>query len=474
MKGTIVADYKQLWKDTLRRIQADLAAEGKEEEFGKWFQPVTFESFDMHTHQLLLRVPGRAYIDQIEKNHLRVFAKALIAAYGKGVKLNYRIVVVKEDNETVVEASDPEIVAPRGNASQKQSKLPEVDPQLTPSLNFKNFIEGESNKLSRSVGLNIAEHPRSSKFNPFFIFGPSGCGKTHLITAIGLRAKELYPNLRVLYVSARTFRQQYTSAVTDNKVNDFIAFYQTLDMLIVDDIQEWASQEKTQDTFFHIFDYLFRRGKRIILASDRSPAQLRGMHERLITRFVCGATCELMKPNMQLCVDILKNKIVHDGLVPLFPEEVIMYIATTVVNSSVRDLQGIINSLMVYSIAGSTEIDLPLAEKVIKRIVAFTDDTPVTLDNIVDSVCLVCSVTPQDINSKSRKKDITEARQIVMYLAQTLTNMPATRIGRLVGGRDHSTVAHSCRKIKVALEKDKQLRQLVGKIKKEIKAATAK
>lgn len=466
-----MADYKQLWKDVLKRIQADLSAEGKEDEFNKWFSPITFESFDTHTHQLILCVPGRAYTDYIEKNHLRVFARALIAAYGKGVKLNYRIVVVKD--ETVVEETDTEIVAPRSNASQKQPSLPDIDPQLTPSLNFKNFIEGESNKLSRSVGQSIAEHPKSSKFNPFFIFGPSGCGKTHLITAIGLRAKELYPNLRVLYVSARTFRQQYTSAVTDNKVNDFIAFYQTLDMLIVDDIQEWSSQEKTQDTFFHIFDYLFRRGKRIILASDRSPAQLRGMHERLITRFVCGTTCELMKPNMQLCVDILKNKIARDGLVPLFPEEVIMYIATTV-NGSVRDLQGIINSLMVYSIAGSTEIDLALAEKIVKRIVSFAEDTPVTLDNIVDSVCLICSVTPQDINSKSRKKDITEARQIVMYLAHTMTNMPATRIGRLVGGRDHSTVAHSCKKVKAELEKNKQLRQLVNKIKKEIKDSTAK
>jgi len=468
-----VADYKLLWEDTQQRILADLSAEGKEEEYNKWFRPVTFESFDTQTHQLLLRVPGRAYIDHIEKNHLRVFAKALIAAYGKGVKLNYRIVVVKEANETVVEASDPEMVAPRANASQKQSKLPEVDPQLAPSLNFKNFIEGESNKLSRSVGLNIAEHPRSSKFNPFFIFGPSGCGKTHLVTAIGLRAKELYPNLRVLYVSARTFRQQYTTAVTENTVNDFIAFYQTLDILIVDDIQEWASQEKTQDTFFHIFDYLFRRGKRIILASDRSPAQLRGMHERLITRFICGATCELMRPNKQLCVDILKNKIAHDGLTGLFSDEVIEYIATTV-TGSVRDLQGIINSLMVYSIAGNTEIDMPLTEKVIKRIVSFVDDTQVTLDNIIDSVCLICNVTSQDINSKSRKKDITEARQIVMYLAQTLTNMPATRIGRLVGGRDHSTVAHSCKKVKKALVTDKQLNQLIDKIKKEIKDSTAK
>lgn len=469
-----MADYKKLWDDTLQRIQAALAAEGNGEEYSKWFLPVTFESFDTQTLQLILRVPGRAYIEHIEKNHLRVFAKALIASYGKGVKLNYRIVVVKEANETVVEASETEMIAPRGNASQKQSNLPEVDPQLTPNLNFKNFIEGESNKLALSVGLHIAEHPKNSKFNPFFIFGPSGCGKTHLVTAIGLRAKELYPNLRVLYVSARTFRQQYTSAVTDNKVNDFIAFYQTLDMLIVDDIQEWASQEKTQDTFFHIFDYLFRRGKRIILASDRSPAQLRGMHERLITRFICGATCELMRPNKQLCFDILKSKIAHDGLEGLFPEEVIMYIATTV-NGSVRDLQGVINSLMAYSINGNcTTIDMALTEKVIKRIISFVDDTQVTLDNIIDSVCLICNVTSQDINSKSRKKDITEARQIVMYLAQTLTNMPATRIGRLVGGRDHSTVAHSCKKVKQALATNSELCQLVENIKKEIKDSMAR
>lgn len=457
-----MADYKQLWDNALSNIHQSLNAMGKENEFNDWFSPIVFESFNKDTHRLLLQVPSSTHSEYIESKYLQLLAKELIPVFGKKLTLGYRITVDRQNNQTVVEEQQREMVKARASGIKKTSDLPEVDSHLDPHLNFKNYIEGESNKLSRSVGVTVAEHPRNIKFNPMFIYGSSGVGKTHLINAIGVRAKELYPNLRVLYVSARTFQQQYTTAVPQNTVNDFIAFYQTLDVLIVDDIQEWATSPATQNTFFHIFDSLFRHSKRIILVSDRSPAQLRGMHERLITRFACGVTLEVEKPNAQLCADILRSKIGRDGLSAMIPEDVINYIAETV-RGSVRDLHGVINSLMVYSIVDNADIDLKLAEKIMRRVVNVSDE-PVSIDFIVDSVCEHMNMTPADINGKSRRRETVKARQIVMYLAHKLTNLPASRIGRLIGGRDHSTVIHSFRKVEEQILEDKDLADLIALI----------
>lgn len=284
-----------------------------------------------------------------------------------------------------------------------------------------------------------------------FIYGPSGCGKTHLINAIGVQAKQLYPQKRVLYISARLFQVQFTNAVLQNKTNDFINFYQTIDILIVDDIQEWITATKTQDTFFHIFNHLFRNGKRIILASDRPPVDLKGMNDRLLTRFSCGLIAELEKPNVQLCVDILNSKIRRDGL--RIPDEVVQYIASTA-NGSVRDLEGVINSLLAYSVVYNSHIDMRLAERVIKRAVK-VDDKPLTVDDILDTVCHHFNVSATAVNSKSRRRELVTARQVSMYLAQKYTKMPASRIGKLVGGRDHSTVIHSCTQVENRLKTDR-------------------
>lgn len=461
-------NHKEQWSKALAFIRESL---NDEREYDNWFAPVVFESFDTAKKTLILQVPSASHSEYLEKKHLRLLAQALIPQFGKGIMLKYRITVDKQNNQSVVEEQDNEMVQARKGASQNTaSKLPDVDPQLDPRMNFRNYIEGESNRFSRSIGLNVAEHPRKTTFNPMFVFGPSGCGKTHLINAIGLRAKEMYPGLRVLYVSARIFQQQYTTAITQNAVNDFIAFYQTIDVLIVDDIQEWTTAEKTQLAFFHIFDFLFRHQKRIILSSDRSPSQLRGMHERLITRFACGVTAEVEKPNVQLCMDILKNKVSRDGLT--IDDEVLRYIASTV-NGSVRDLQGVVTSLMAHSIVENADIDIKLAEKIVKRIVRMDDESMVNIDMIMDTVCEMTSVQPQDVNGKSRKKEFTRARQIVIYLASKLTSMPASRIGRLIGGRDHSTVIHSIRKIEKEIAKNKELSTLIQNIEKEIKARNA-
>ena len=250
---------------------------------------------------------------------------------------------------------------------------------------------------------------------------------------------------------ARLFQVQFTDSVRQNTTNDFINFYQSIDLLIVDDIQEWVNSPKTLDTFFHIFDHLFRMGKQIILASDRPPVDLQGVKDRLLTRFACGLIAELEKPNPQLCVDILSAKCKRDGL--KIPADVIEFIAQTA-NGSVRDLEGVVNSLMAYSIVYNSNIDMKLAERVIKRAVK-VDNHPLTIDDIVEKVCKHYGVNQQNVFSKSRKRDFVQARQIAMYLAQKHTKMPASRIGQLIGGRDHSTVIHSCNTIEKRLKIDK-------------------
>jgi chromosomal replication initiator protein len=270
----------------------------------------------------------------------------------------------------------------------------------------------------------------------------------------------MYPQKRVLYVSARLFQVQFTDAVRRNTTNDFINFYQTIDVLIVDDIQEWATSPKTLDTFFHIFDHLFRLGKQIILASDRPPVDLDGVKDRLLTRFSCGLIAELEKPNTQLCVDILMAKCRRDGL--KIPADVIQYIATTA-NGSVRDLDGVVNSLMAYSIVYNSSVDMRLAERVIKRAVK-VDNHPLAIDDIIEKVCSHFGIAQQHIFSKSRKRDYVQVRQLSMYLAQKYTKMPASRIGQLIGGRDHSTVLHSCNTIEQRLKVDKAFQADVSSI----------
>lgn len=443
------------WDNALALIRENVS----QQQYDTWFRPIVFESFDDAKKTLLVQVPSPFVYEYLEENYVDLLIKVLHRTFCEGIRLNYRVVTDKEHKLSQDIESDPADIEqkPRTRANQSPTPLDaaqpqQIDPQLNPHLSFANYIEGASNKLPRSVGQSIAEHPNTTQFNPMFIYGPSGCGKTHLVNAIGLRTKQLYPQKRVLYISARLFQVQYTNAVLQNSTNDFIRFYQTIDMLIVDDIQEWISAPKTQDTFFHIFDHLFRNGKRIILASDRPPVDLKGMPERLLTRFSCGLIAELEKPNTQLCVDILENKIRKDGL--HIPRDVIEFISQTA-NGSVRDLQGVINSLMAYSIVYNSNIDMRLAERVIKRAVKI-DDKPLTVDEIIETVCNHFNVSLSAVGGKSRKRDFVVARQVSMYLAQKYTKMPASRIGKLVGNRDHSTVIHSCTQVENRLKVDKE------------------
>lgn len=446
---------QDLWKQCLYLIKENVS----EQQYNTWFKPLVFEKYNPSTKTLLLMVPSALVYEYLEEHFLDLLRKVLTRIFGQNVSLTYRVVVDKKNHLTqdIESDNEGEIASrePRTNANQSptvlDSAIPDLDPQLNPHQTFSNFIEGDSNKLPRSLGLSIAEHPQSTQFNPMFIFGPSGCGKTHLINAIGVKIKQLYPQKRVLYISARLFQVQYTNAILKKTVNDFINFYQTIDVLIVDDVQEWMTAKSTQDTFFHIFNHLFRNGKRIILASDRPPVDLKGMNERLITRFSCDLIAELERPNVQLCSDILKSLVRRDGLD--IPADVIQYIAETA-NGSVRDLQGVVSSLLAYSVVYNSNVDMRLAERVIKRAVK-VDDHPLTIDDILDKVCNHFNVSASEVNSKSRKRDLVLARQVSMYLAQKYTKMPTSRIGKLIGGRDHSTVIHSCSQVEERLKIDK-------------------
>ena len=466
----MLASPKALWDNCLALIRENVS----EQHYNTWFKPIVFESYKPATKTLLVRVPSTFFYEYLEANFVDLLSKVLHQNFGDGIRLTYRVVVVKDapggttplplDKEDASDIS-PKLRDPEQNAGAQETQTEDIETQLDPKLTFNNYMEGESNKLPRSVGLSIAEHPNTTQFNPMFIYGPSGSGKTHLVNAIGVKAKQMYPQKRVLYVSARLFQTQYTDAILHNSSNDFINFYQSIDILIVDDIQDWAGKAKTLNTFFHIFNHLFRNGKRIILASDRPPVDLQDVPDRLLTRFSCGLVAELEKPNIQLCVDILSNKIRRDGL--KISKDVITFIAHTC-NGSVRDLQGAINGLLAYSIVYNSNIDIRLAERVIKRAVK-VDDKPLTIDDIVEKVCTHYNVTTAAVNSKSRKREYVVARQVTMYLAQKYTKMPASRIGKLVGNRDHSTVIHSCSKVEERLNIDHEFSDEIMSIENSFK-----
>ena len=451
----MVNNPKALWDNCLSLIKDNVT----EQQYKAWFEPIVFEKYDEDFQTLLVQVPSMYVYEYLEQYYVNLLSKVLTRCFGQNVQLKYRVVTDKQHGiNTVVEGEEPTTVEPapattRGNKSPTtlDAVSHDLNPQLDIHKTFHNYIEGDSNKLPRTVGLSIAEHPGKTTFNPFFVYGPSGCGKTHLINAIGVRCKEMYHHKRVLYVSARLFQVQFTDASRKNTVNDFINFYQSIDVLIVDDVQEWATAEKTVATFFHIFDHLSRLGKQIILASDRPPVDLGWLPDRMLTRFSSGLIAELEKPNVQLCVDILNAKCRRDGLT--IPADVIAFIAETA-NGSVRDLEGVINSLLTYSIVYNTNVDMMLAERVVKRAVKI-DNKPLTVDDILEKVCNHYHVQQQNVFSKSRKRDYVMVRQISMYFAQKYTKMPASRIGQLIGGRDHSTVIHSCSTVEQRLKVDK-------------------
>jgi chromosomal replication initiator protein len=329
---------------------------------------------------------------------------------------------------------------------------------------FDNFIEGVSNRLPRSVGQSVADFPARKTFNPLFIYGPSGCGKTHLVNAIGVRLRQKHPEKRVLYVSAHIFQVQYVDARINNKTNDFIHFYQSIDCLIVDDVQEFSGKEKTLEAFFHIFNHLHLNGRQIIMTCDRPPVELKDMEERMLTRFKWGMLAELEAPDVQLRHDILKRLVRKDGLD--IPEDVIDYVAENL-QDNVRELEGIVHSMLAWSVVHGSNIDLDFARKILKANTRHRRRA-LTIEDIVEAVCRHYKVTHEEVYGESRKAEFVLARQLAMYLSQKHTGDTAKHIGHVIGRRTHATVLHGISNIEKKMKENPAFRKEVREIEKKM------
>ena len=458
----------QLWNKCLAILRDNLDAE----QFNAWFEPIV--AVELVDNKLTLKLPSQFFVQQIEQRYLQLFSATLRRVYGNDVKLFYTFNIVKDTpDSSVTIARDNSSTKLNSNVTRQTQQvanpfepveLDDINPQLNPRYTFENYCGSMSNKLAVSVGMAIADDPNCKTFNPMFVFGPTGVGKTHLIQAIGIRIKEKRPRTRVLYTTARIFELQYTTAITKNKLNDFINFYQSIDVLILDDIQELAGKTGTQNTFFHIFNHLHQNQKQLIMSSDCRPSDMDGMVPRLISRFKWGMTVELYKPDYELRRGVLKMKAAQDGLE--LSEDVIEFIAQNV-TESVRDLEGIMVALLAHATMLNRDIDLDLAKSVIGNTINISKKQ-LSFELIAETVSRFYNIDEQLLYGKSRKREISDARQLVMYLTKKTTQLSSTNIG-LKLSRDHATVLHACKQIEQRLSIEKKFRHEVEMIENELR-----
>ena len=422
-----------------------------------WFAPIMPLQFENGV--LVLQVKSQFVAEYIEENYIQLLSAAIIRVFGQGTHLEYRVLIDATSGAATMLPS----AGPRAHANTIINSAPKqdnFDSQLNAFYTFDSFVAGEPNKLARTAGVAIAKQPGYTAFNPLFIYGGSGVGKTHLANAIGNQVKVLNPCARVLYVSANTFKLQYQDAAKNNRIPDFLNFYQSVDVLIVDDIQYFAGLKGTQDTFFHIFNYLQQSRKQLILTSDRPPIELKDIEERLLTRFKWGLSAEIKHPDYQLRKNILLSKMRRDGIT--LTDDVVDFIASNVRNS-VRDLEGILASLLAHSTLTDREIDIRLAEQVVSHIVAI-QPKKVMVGDVLGAVAEHYSIPEKAILSQNRSREVSKARHLAIYLTKELTDSSLTEIGFKMGRRTHATVLHSLALIKEQLEFDPVLRQTVSQI----------
>lgn len=461
------SDCQLLWGRCLAVIK-DIVPEAA---FNTWFMPIIPLTYE--NKKVIIQVPSQFFYEYLEEKYVNVLKMTLHRIFGEGTTLSYRVMVgqMSAGNATVDYPTENN-AAPIINRTQtvdvnKVSVTPftqvtpqDLDSQLNTRYTFESFFEGASNKLARTAGEAIANDPGRTSFNPLFLYGPSGVGKSHLCHAIGLRVRELHPEKRVLYVSSHLFRVQYTDAVRKNTSNDFLNFYQSLDVLILDDIHELIGMTKTQNAFFHIFNNLHQLGKQLVLTSDKAPVDLQGLEERLITRLKWGLTAEIARPDIGLRKKILQNKMNYEGIE--LKEDVFNFIAENISNN-VRDLEGVLVSLVANSLINNKDIDMVLAQRVISQSVRI-EKKQLSVEKIQEIVCGYFNMEQALIQTTSRKREIVQARQITMYLAKKYTPASFSHIGKIVGGKDHATVLHACKTVRDQIEINKNFRATVESI----------
>lgn len=468
--------YQDVWNNCLTIIRDNVTSQN----FKTWFKPIKAVALEDKT--LTIQVPSQFCFEWLEKHYLTLMKKTIMREIGKDAKLEYNILLENSSDKKPYISKVPS----SGQADIKNNPISmpismnsssirnpfiipglqkiNINPQLNESYTFDAYIEGECNRLARSAGFAVSQNPGGTSFNPLFIYGSGGLGKTHLANAIGIEVKNNHPEKIVLYVSADKFLTQFVDAIKDNKRNDFVHFYQSIDVLIIDDVQFLCGKEKTQDVFFHIFNHLHQNKKQVILTSDKAPVDIVGMEQRLLSRFKWGLSADLQSPDLETRLAILKKKIKKDGID--IPYEVVEYIAYSI-TTNVRELEGALISLLAQSSLNRKEITIDLAKNMLDKFVKNTV-REVSIDYIQKVVCDYFDIPIETMKSKTRKREIVQCRQLAMYFSKQMTKNSLAMIGKHCGNKDHATVLHACKTVNNLADTDKRFKGYISDIEKKL------
>lgn len=472
------SNAEKIWNNCLDFVKDNISAQS----YKTWFLPI--KPLKVSNNVLSIQVPSKFFYEWLEEHYIKLLKTAIRKELGEDAKLVYSIVMentygnaqpytVKLPSNNRGPIKNPEVNVPIQVGEQSGLKNPFVIPglkkmtvesQLIPTYTFENFVEGECNRLARSAGFAVAKKPGGTSFNPLLIYGSVGLGKSHLAHAIGIQIKDWHPDKTVLYVDAEKFTQQFIESIRQNTKNDFVHFYQMIDVLIIDDVQCLAGKEKTQDVFFHIFNHLHQNKKQIVLTSDRAPVDLQGMEQRLLSRLKWGLSADLQSPDLETRISILNNKLFKDGIE--MPKEVVEYVAYSI-TSNIRELEGALISLLAQSSLNKKKITLDLAKQMIDKFVKNTT-REVSIDFIQKVVCDYFDMPVELLKSRTRRREIVQARQLAMYFSKQFTKSSLATIGAQCGNKDHATVLHACKTVNNLSETDKRFKKYVEEIEKKL------
>jgi chromosomal replication initiator protein len=471
------AQCETIWNECLKVIKDNIPLQA----FKTWFEPII--PIKVENNILTIQVPSHFFYEWLEEHYITLLSKVIKKEIGNDGQLEYSIVMennsrnstpytvkLPTSNRTAVKNSPVNVPI---DLNERQITNPfiipglkkvNVDSNLNPSYSFENFVEGDCNRLARSAGYAVANKPGGTAFNPLLIYGGVGLGKTHLAHAIGIGIKNQFPNKTVLYVGSEKFAHQFIDALRNGTTNDFIHFYQMIDVLIIDDVQFFSGKDKTQDVFFHIFNHLHQNGKQIILSSDKPPVEMQGMEQRLLSRFKWGLSADLSSPDLETRIAILEKKMYGNGIE--LPREVVEYLAYSI-NTNIREMEGAWTSLLAQASLNKKAITLELAKQMIDKFVKNTA-REVSIDYIQKVVCDYFDLPIEMLKSKTRKREVVQARQISMYFSKKMTKSSLASIGAHCGGKDHATVLHACRTVTNLSETDKQFKVYLEDLEKKL------
>ncbi len=473
----MIKSHEGVWESCLKLIKDNISLQA----FKTWFEPIV--PIKLENNILTIQVPSHFFYEWLEEHYIQLLRKVVKKEIGNDGSLEYSIIMENNSNSS----SPYTVKIPTNNTSslknapinmpintnEKQIRNPFIIPglkkvniesNLIASHTFENFVEGECNRLARASGYAVANKPGGTAFNPLLIYGGVGLGKTHLAHSIGIEIKDNFPNKTVLYVQSEKFAHQFIDAIKNNTTNDFVHFYQMVDVLIIDDVQFFTGKEKTQDVFFSIFNHLHQNGKQIVLTSDKAPVEMQGMEQRLLSRFKWGLSADLGTPDLETRIAILEKKMYGSGIE--LPNEVVEYLAYSI-NTNIREIEGALNTLLAQASLNKKAITLELAKQMVDKFVRSTA-REVSIEYIQKVVCDYFDLPIEMLKSKTRKREVVQARQISMYFSKKMTKSSLANIGAHCGGKDHATVLHACRTVVNLSETDKQFRNYLEELEKKL------